>query len=184
MSEIRIPAGESDVTRVFHLDLPPEAVARFAGQAGTGEWPLQYALGAERLREDQVEVVTLRDLGTMPLSAYLAEAYDLEGPDFARDRPKLDALSGHVLVLPARALGPGAQVLHVQAPLAHVGTYGEPKRSAPAAPLQSRAAESSVSEGTTGAGTAPRSPLLRALALVVLALMAGVVLFLLLGASS
>ncbi|ETX14846.1 aspartate carbamoyltransferase catalytic subunit [Roseivivax halodurans JCM 10272] len=184
MTEIHIPAGESDVTRVFHLDLPAEAVARFSEETGTGEWPLQDALGADSLRKDQVEIVTLRDLGTMPLSAYLAQAYDLEGPDFARDRPKLDTLSGHVLVLPGRALGHSAQTLHVQAPLTHVGSYGEPKRSAPAAPLHSTSAEGSVSDGAAGSATASRSPVLRALALVVLALLAGVVLFLVVGASS
>ena len=30
MSDIRIPAGETDVTRDFHIDLPPETVGRFA----------------------------------------------------------------------------------------------------------------------------------------------------------
>ncbi len=183
MTGLEVRASEMGVTRVFHLDLPAEAVARFTTVAGTGEWPLRYALGAEQLRADLVDVVAIRDLGGMSLASYLEEAHGVEGPEFERDRARLDALRGHVVIVPAQAFEHTAQRLSVQAPLSHVGTYGEVGPSEPAAPLRSRASAGAPLGGSAPAGApGPRSPLLRALAIVVLALIAGVVLFLVVGA--
>ncbi|ETW13868.1 hypothetical protein ATO8_03221 [Roseivivax marinus] len=180
MSDLDIRAAETGTTRVFDLDLPPEAVERFTTQAGTGEWPLQYALGADRLRQSFVEIIKIRDLGTMPLSAYLAEAHNVSGSDFEAARPRLDALRGHVVVLPAQAFDRTAQTLNPQAPLRHVGTFREAGASAQAAPLRSASARGSAADADPVAATpAKTSPLLRALAIVVLALIAGVALYLL-----
>ncbi|SLN47524.1 hypothetical protein ROJ8625_02319 [Roseivivax jejudonensis] len=174
-TEIEIRAGETGITRVFHLDLPAEAIARFTDQAGTGEWPVKYALGADALRADFVELVSIRDLGPMPLSAYLAEAHDLSAPERDRAARELDGLRGHVLILPSQAFDRTAQTLRVGSPLRFVGAFGEHDRSPAAAPLRSAAAEGSAAAETGAAQPDQRSPLLRALAIVVLALLLGVV---------
>ncbi len=103
MTQMEIKSSESGITRVFHINLPLEAIERFTTQAGTGEWPLQYALGATKLRSSFVEVVNLRDLGEMPLSTYLRQGYELSGDDLKLSARELDSLTGHVLVLPSQA---------------------------------------------------------------------------------
>lgn len=131
MTQIQINGSETETLRVFHLDLPREAVERFTTQAGTGEWPLKYALGAQALKASFVDVIAIRDLGPMPLSQYLAEAHNASGAAFKADKPRLDALKGHVLALPAQAFERTSQVLTVATPVRHVGTYGEtgPRRT-------------------------------------------------------
>ncbi|ETX27599.1 aspartate carbamoyltransferase catalytic subunit [Roseivivax isoporae] len=171
---MEISAAEEGVTRVFHLDLPADAVERFTTQAGTGEWPLQYALGAETLRPAFVEVVRLSDLGDMALSTYLAEAHALSGPDFEAARPQLDALAGHVVVLPSQAFDHTAQVLNVQSPLRWIGTFLEPRVRRAAAPLHSEAARGTSGGSSRDGGRAlGGNRLLRALAVLLIVLFVG-----------
>ncbi|SFD91185.1 aspartate carbamoyltransferase catalytic subunit [Roseivivax sediminis] len=183
MSDLEVRAAETGIVRVFHLDLPADAVERFTGEAGTGEWPVKYALGATALRRDFVEIVAIRDLGAMTLPGYLEEAYDIAGKDLEADRAELEALTGHVLVLPSQAFERTAQTLDVRPPLRFVGAYREPGASAPAAPLHS-AASGGAGTGGSAPNTAPgrRSPLLQAMAYVIMALFAAVVVYLLVAA--
>lgn len=147
MTSMQIKESETGLTRVFHLDLPPEAVERFTTQAGTGEWPLQYGLGATKLRPAFVEVVAIRDLADMPLSTYLSEAYGAMGADFKADRARLDALKGHVVVLPSQAFDATAQTLTVAAPLRWIGTYTDTPRAAGTPPLRSSSSKGTLSGG-------------------------------------
>ncbi len=149
MTQMEIKSSESGITRVFHINLPPEAIERFTTQAGTGEWPLQYALGATKLRNSFVEVVNLRDLGDMPLSTYLRQGYGLTGDDLKLSARELDSLTGHVLVLPSQAFDNTAQVLTIGMPLRWVGTFEEPGRSKAKLPLSAESAKG-VLEGALG----------------------------------
>ena len=142
---MHIKSSESGVIRVFHIDLPREAIERFTTQAGTGEWPLQYALGAKSLRPAFVEVIDLRDLGEMSLSQYLINAYDVSGSDFSAMRPRLDALTGFVLVLPSQAFDQTAQDLTIATPLRWIGTFNEPEARMGAAKIQAKSAKGTVS---------------------------------------
>lgn len=161
MTTMQINGSESGIVRLFHLDLPPEAVERFATQAGTGEWPLKYALGAARLRPAFVEVVAIRDLGQMPLSAYLAEAYDLRGEDIRQMHPRIDTLRGHVLILPSQAFDHVTQELSIASPLRWIGTFSE-DTPAPRRPrLSSDAAKGTVTGQAAPATRPPRSLALR-----------------------
>lgn len=137
---MHIKSSERGVVRVFHIDLPREAVSRFTTQAGTGEWPVQYALGAKALRSAFVEVVDIRDLGDMSLSEYLARAHDLGGVDFEAARLQLDALKGHVLVLPSQAFDQTEQDLVISAPLRWIATFNEPKATPRGAPIRTESA--------------------------------------------
>ena len=175
MTKMQINGSETDTLRLFHLDLPREAVERFVTQAGTGEWPLQYGLGAKRLRPAFVDVVDIRDLGDMALSQYLTEAHGAGGEDFRQMRPRIDALTGHVVILPAQAFDNTSQELSVATPLRWIGTFAETRAKPRGARLKSEA-----SRGGGGGGTAPAgrggSALLRlillGLAIVVLLVLA------------
>ena len=138
---MHIKSSERGVIRVFHIDLPKEAIERFTTQAGTGEWPLHYALGAKDLRPAFVEVIDLRDLGEMALSDYLVKAHDVSGSDFDAMRPQLDALKGFVLVLPSQAFNQTEQELTVAAPLRWIGTFNEPAPKKSGAPVRSDSAK-------------------------------------------
>lgn len=153
MITLEINGSETDTVRLFHLDLPPEAVDRFCNQAGTGEWPLQYALGASKLRPAFVEVVAIRDLGSMPLSQYLAEAHGATGPEFRAAQEDINALDGHVVILPAQAFDHTSQTLTVAAPLYHVGTYGETKAHGAGPKLRSDSARRGQNGATASTGT-------------------------------
>ncbi|MHA6324874.1 aspartate carbamoyltransferase catalytic subunit [Roseivivax sp. CAU 1753] len=184
MTTIDIRAAETGVTRLFHIDLPAEAVERFTTQAGTGEWPLPYALGATKLRPSFVEVVSIRDLGDMPLSRYLAEAHDIRDPDFAKAQPQIDALKGHVIVLPSQAFAQTAQTLTVAAPLRWIGTFSEAESETTSTPIVTESARRSgpavappVDPLTDNGG----SPLLRALVIAATALTVGILIYVFVG---
>lgn len=147
--QIEIRESEKGVVRVFQLDLPDEAVERYTVQAGTGEWPLKYGLGATHLRPGPVDVVRIDDLGAMPLSAYLAEAHGVQGAELKQMQPQLDALKGHVIILPSYAFEHKAQTLTVRTPLRWIGTFTEAKSPSITPPLQSASAKGS---GTGGKG--------------------------------
>ncbi|MFP7672200.1 aspartate carbamoyltransferase catalytic subunit [Marivita sp. S0852] len=142
---MHIKSSEQGVIRVFHIDLPREAIERFTMQAGTGEWPVQYALGATSLRNAFVEVIDLRDLDEMSLSQYLTSAHDVTGSDFEDMRARLDALKGHVLILPSQAFNQTEQDLNIAPPLHWVGTFNEPRPKPRGAPIESDAAKRSDS---------------------------------------
>ncbi|ETA51819.1 hypothetical protein [Ponticoccus alexandrii] len=153
MKHVEINGSDTETLHLFHLDLPPEAVERFTTMAGTGEWPLKYALGATALRPAFVETVRISDLGPMPLSRYLAEAHGLSETALAADRATLDAMTGHVVILPPQAFDNTTQTLSPAAPLTHVGAYGGPAPKGRGAPLRSAGAEGSLTGKTPdGAG--------------------------------
>lgn len=175
MTTMQISATETGLTRVFQLDLPAQAIERFTTQAGTGEWPLQYALGATKLRPAFVEVIAIRDLADMSLSSYLAEGYGLTGADFKAARPQLDALKGHVVILPSQAFGGVQQTLTVASPLRWVGTFSEATRPAKLTPLRSDSARGTLGGASGGASSKGGSTLLKlllvALAVIVIAVL-------------
>lgn len=170
MTQMQINGSETGVVRLFHLDLPPEAIERYTTQAGTGEYPLQYGLGAQRLRPSFVDVVAIRDLGDMSLSAYLAEAYQLSGGDFRAMRPRIDALRGHVVVLPSQAFAHVSQDLTVASPLRWIGSFEE--EAARPRGLSPRSKSARSRPAGNGAGPAPRDRRGRVLLLVGLGVLA------------
>ena len=166
-----IRESETGVVRVFHLDLPPEAIERYITQAGTGEWPLMYGLGAKKLSSAFVDVVDMRDLGQMPLTTYLHEAYSVPVEEMRAVAPRLNALRGHVIVLPSQAFARTAQSITARTPLRWVGTYAEPRGQAITPPLRSQGAKGVVGTKpgkTAGGGSGADPRLVRWLILGVL----------------
>ncbi|WP_343503286.1 aspartate carbamoyltransferase catalytic subunit [Alloyangia pacifica] len=167
MTKMHINGSVDGEVRLFHLDLPAEAVERFTTQAGTGEFPLQYALGARKLRPSRIDVVSIRDLGEMPLSTYLAEAYQVGGEDFRQMKPRIDALKGHVVVLPSAAFDHTSQDLTISTPLRWIGTFKEAEGASPrAGKLRSAGARGSMDRP----GPAAPEPRSRALTFALLGL--------------
>lgn len=163
MTQVEINGSDTETLHLFHLDLPPEAVERFTTMAGTGEWPLKYALGATALRPAFVETLRIGDLGPMPLSRYLAEAHNLPEEALAADRATLDALTGHVVILPPQAFDNTSQRLSPAAPLSHVGAYGAHPAPGRGAPLRSDAARGQLAQGAPDASGRGGSTLLKLL---------------------
>ncbi|MCC1494211.1 aspartate carbamoyltransferase catalytic subunit [Cognatishimia sp. F0-27] len=155
MTEIKINGSERDVVRLFHIDLPREAVERFTTQAGTGEWPLKYALGAQTLRAGFVEVIDLRDLEPMTLSQYLGEAYGVRSAELKDMRGRIDALKGHVVVTPSQAFAQTSQTLTIATPLRWIGTFGEIKAAARGAALRAESASGNAAAPPHDGGLAP-----------------------------
>ncbi len=145
--QIDVNGSDRSTLRVFQLDLPAEAVERFTVQAGTGEWPLKYALGATTLRNGFVDVVDIRDLEKMSVSKYLAEAHSAAGEDFKADRSRLDALTGHLVILPAQAFDNTSQTLTIAPQLRLIGSYAEEAAATRGPKLRSASAK-----GLTGQG--------------------------------
>ncbi|WP_420327788.1 aspartate carbamoyltransferase catalytic subunit [Mameliella sp.] len=173
MTKVQVNGSDRTTLYLTHLDLPPEAVERFTQMAGTGEWPLKYALGATRLRESFVDVVAIRDLGEMTLSQYLSAAYDVPARTLAQDRNRIDALKGHAVVLPPQAFDGTSQELTINPPLALVGRYGEARPTARGANPMSRSARGQAGgrpPARRGSGNSPVLKLILAAVALILAL--------------
>ena len=153
MTKMQINGSETNTTRLFHLDLPREAVERFTTQAGTGEWPLKYGLGASHLRGAFVDVVDLADLGEMPLTRYLTEAHGVQASDLRPHAAQIDGLRGHVIILPSPAFDGQSQDLTIATPLRWIGTFAEDKPTPRGARLRSSSAK-----GQTGGGAPLNAP--------------------------
>lgn len=161
MANIQVNGSDRSTVHLFHLDLPREAVDRFVTQAGTGEWPLKYGLGATDLRASFVDVVEIRDLGTMTLSKYMEDAHNATGAEFHAAKDRIDALTGHVLVLPMQAFSGVSQVLAVSTPLRWIGAFAETKAKGVGPKLRSASAAGRTGSAHGAAGRGNSSTLLK-----------------------
>lgn len=137
---IEVRSTDKDTVRVFHIDLPSNAIERFTQRAGTGEWPLQYTIGALYLRDAFVDVVPIRDLGGMRLSKYLAEAHGVDGSELKAHAGRLDAVAGYVAILPSQAFDSKDQTLVVRNPMRWIGSYSMSTAKTIIPPLRSSSA--------------------------------------------
>lgn len=103
MSALHVFAVNADIdARHTHL-------TRARGEASDLP-PLAGWIGTRALDTDRVELFPVDDLGELNLSDYLAAAFDAGGPDLATAARRLNALVGHVLLVPDTAMtgGPSA----------------------------------------------------------------------------
>ncbi|MET4103698.1 hypothetical protein ABIE58_003144 [Roseovarius sp. MBR-78] len=132
-----IPAHEAHVVRVF---------AVIDGAAPLSDAEVIAALGAGGdLCEDEIELFDLGDLGTMPLSDYLAEGHGIARADLDPMRGQIDGLAGRVLILPSRAFGGAAMALRVGRGLRLVARFEEDVVPVRFDPLPAGGAAGSVS---------------------------------------
>ena len=81
------------------------------------------------------------------------EAHGATGPEFRAAQEDINALDGHVVILPAQAFDHTSQTLTVAAPLYHVGTYGETKAHGAGPKLRSDSARRGQNGATASTGT-------------------------------
>ncbi len=147
MSLITIPKAESGVIRVFAISRPISDMARMLKQ-----WP-KSELASEMLSyavtPDDIELFAVSDLEGVGLPAYLRDGYDIDQRAIQKDRNRLSALDGYVLLLFSRISNDGEVTLNISADLTLIGTYSEPKPDHSALPIETTSAD--LFSGTTAA---------------------------------
>jgi hypothetical protein len=81
-------------------------------------------LGADDLDPAYVELVKISDLDEMSLPQYLSQGYDIDADTLAPDRPRLAALTGHVLIILSLAFRDHALTLNDVPDLTLIASYG------------------------------------------------------------
>ncbi|XDA99288.1 hypothetical protein AB1M95_05105 [Sulfitobacter sp. LCG007] len=175
MSAITIPKGERGTIRVFAVNLPPAEVAA-ALKSGSPAELASKLLSAPALDTASTEIFPVSDLEGVGLSSYLADGYAVTGSEIARDRARLDALDGYVLLLFSDSFGGQEARIDPGRDLTLVGTYSEYQPELSGDPVVSESAKPFT--GTPGQ-TPPVAPRGRAgSALVAMAILAGLILLL------
>jgi hypothetical protein len=151
MSAVHIPRGEAGVIRVFAISRPIASMARQLKQQPKAA--LASGLLAHPVTDDDFELFALSDLTGVGLPAYLRDGYDVDPTAIRRDRARLEALDGYVLLLFSRINTAGDVTLTPLADLTLIGSYAEPKPVHVAAPIAADAAKA-----YSGAKTATHGP--------------------------
>ena len=91
------------------------------------------------LNTDEIELFPLKDLADMPLSSYLATAFDIIDEPLGQTAARLNALGGHVLLVPSAAIAgdilTGAELTEIATlPMARPDHSAEALKPAPAQP--------------------------------------------------
>ena len=137
MTTMTIPENERGHARLFAVDLPSDqAELLTAGQ-------ISELLGVESLPEGGYEYFPVSDLDDLGVAGYLTQGMGMDPGPVRADASRLDALRGHLLVLPSAAVR--GKTLNPRAPLRWIGTYSEAFEPAPMERLQSDAAEGTLS---------------------------------------
>jgi len=120
---IEVASHESGLVRVFALSLDETAAQKLKDNAPTdGAAPQDRALGGT-VDSTRTEVFALSDLGEMSLPDYLLEGPGVQSEPLEKDRAKLAALSGWVMIVYSSAFGGTAQTLTPARELTLIGTY-------------------------------------------------------------
>ncbi len=157
MTQMRVPAAERGMVRLFSVALTRAELDRFATAAEGGDWPLRAALGVAYLEAGAIELFHTDDLEGLGLRGYMAEGLGIAEADLEQDAAALDRVKGPVLVVLSAAFGGQAATLAPRAPLRWIGTYAEER-----APVQFRDLPSAAAKGPAPPpGPAPASGGLR-----------------------
>lgn len=152
MAVLDIARSEQGVIRVFAISRPMAEMARLLKQRP--EAAVATTLLGHAVQQDDIELFPLSDLTGVGLPRYLSDGYDVDQNAISKDRARLDALDGYVLLLFSRVSDATDVVLHPHHDLTLIGTYAEPKASHAAAPIATAAAK--PYSGVTTAPAAPR----------------------------
>ena len=134
---ITIPHHEQGTTRIFTLSMPEEKARALRNDPQQQ----QALLGVETLNSNGGEVFSLSDLGDLGLAGYLREGIDAQEEQLKRDRAKLSALSGWVMLVHSSAFGGQAVTLSPAPELTLIGTYSQTPAEGEVVELQAEAAQ-------------------------------------------
>jgi len=149
---LRIEKAQAGVIRVFAISRPMADMARALQQQPATA--LASALLGHPVSDDDVELFAIADLAGVGLPRYLTDGYDVDPDALRKDRARLEALDGYVLLLHSRVAHAGDVVLSPTAELTLIGTYTEPAADHVAPPLAVEAAM--PYSGARAAPVAPR----------------------------
>ena len=134
---IDVPKYEQGVTRLFSLSMP-DADAKALRDDPSKQ---AAALGIADVNATGIEVFRVSDLGEIGLAGYLAEGADVPTSVIDRDRIKLAALGGWVMMAHSSAFPDSGATLTPQPELTLIGTYAQTEEQRPEVALQAEAAE-------------------------------------------
>ncbi|MDF1729324.1 MAG: hypothetical protein P1U53_16410 [Sulfitobacter sp.] len=135
--KIDIPANEQGTSRLFALSLSEGAATELRDDAAAQA----QLLGIDRLDPAGTEVFPLKDLGEMGLEGYLREGIDARDEDITRDRGRLRALEGWVMLVHSLAFDGEPVTLRPSPSATLIGTYAQQEVPVePAVPIDSDAA--------------------------------------------
>lgn len=180
---LSVSEAEQGVARLFRLDMAPEDISHLQdpsqGAPSTGAAVAQL-LGLDWLDADFVEIFAVSDLDELGLAGYLIQGNGVSKQDIALDRSRLEAVTGHVLIVYSSAFqGKSAQLAPTRQ-LVFLGSYREDRPEIAFAALPSEAAKG-VLTGAPDDAAPIRSPnlslMLALLALPTVALILGVIVY-------
>lgn len=137
--KLSIPAHDRLGVRVFSAKLTPEDLQRDKARLA------EALLGDPDLDPAFIEIFDLADLSGVGLSGYLVEGLGVPEPAMTRDRVRLDALKGPVLILLSKALHGRAVTLTPDPRLNLVATFAEELPPVHFEPLPTAAAQGTLS---------------------------------------
>lgn len=139
MANVIIPHAEHGIIRVFAISRPMVTMARALKQQNKAA--LASALLGHDVTLDDIELFALADLAGIGLYGYLSEGYDLDREALRRDRVRLEALDGYVLLLFSRVSLQGPVTLVPHSDITLIGTYARARAKSAAPPLTTPSAE-------------------------------------------
>lgn len=134
---IKVPRHEQGTTRVFALSMPQDKARALRDDPAHQ----QALLGVETLNSAGVEVFPLSDLGDLGLAGYLREGVDAQEAQLRRDRAKLAALEGWVMLVHSSAFAGNAVTLSPAPELTLIGAYSQTPAETETIPLEAEAAQ-------------------------------------------
>lgn len=139
MTPLTIPANDRLGVRVFTAKLTPEDLQRDKARLA------ETLLGDPDLDPAFIEIFDLADLSGVGLSGYLTDGLGVPDAALSRDRARLDALKGPVLILLSKALHGREVTLTPDPRLTLVATYAEDRPPVHFEPLPTAAAQGTLS---------------------------------------
>lgn len=152
MTTITIPALERLRVRVFSAALPPEDLQRDKALLAP------TLLGDPVIDPTYVELFDVADLSDIGLAGYLTDGLGVPDAALAKDRARLETLTGPVLILLSKALHGREVQLRPDPRLTLIGTYTEDRPPVHFEPLPTSAAEG-VLNPASPPPPAPRRPM-------------------------
>jgi len=151
MSEtFQVKPTERGVIRIFTANLTADQVADFNDNAnGATRALIKKALGVAELDTEFTELFALSNLDGVGLAGYLTDGLGVAAEDVKPFASRLNAMSGHVLIVLSRAFDGAEVTLTPTAPLIWIGTYTEEGEAIKFEPLPS--------EGAKGATDTPKT---------------------------
>ena len=123
MTQLEIPKGEIGQIRLFAVNRPIDELAR--DLRNDSKEALIADLLGRPMPEGAAELFPVSDLTGVGLASYLGDGYAVPREQISRDRARLDALDGYVLLLFSSAFDGHEATLDLGPELTMIGTYGE-----------------------------------------------------------